>query len=215
MAASDDSTTAPAPLRSQGSVIFVKLAPAHSGDDYDDHGNPDEQQQQQLLQSRAEPSAAGGDTGSAAAGAGSSGGLLATVVKFAALPAADPMRAPAPPSSGNSSPAQGESSPSASTAGGPRVGQIAPLKRPLRAPPAAPLRVLIVDDIPFNQKALHMQLKIALGAATAATTVFDFAADGEKAVQMMQKAATTSMGAYHIVWMDLQVWSTLFLGVMI
>jgi hypothetical protein len=183
------SSTLPNAPRPPPAVVSVKLRETLD-DDGDDH----------LAQRPADSGASGGGRGTPA-----------TVVQFAAAHASDPVRAPSPPSSGNSSPISGESSPSAST-GGLRVGQIAPLKRPLRAPPASPLRVLIVDDIPFNQKALHMQLKIALGAATAATTVFDFAADGEKAVQMLQKAATTSMGAYHIVWMDLQVWTTLFWG---
>lgn len=63
------------------------------------------------------------------------------------------------------------------------------------------LRMLIVDDLKFNQKALHLQLK---QAAAGAQVEIDFASDGQQAVDAVQKAAFDNK-PYHIVWMDLQV----------
>jgi CheY-like chemotaxis protein len=74
----------------------------------------------------------------------------------------------------------------------------------LAPPSSSSLRVLIVDDIKFNQKALQMQLKGVLGSSVAAVTVFDFADDGAQAFEMVQQAAAEGR-PYHVVWMDLLV----------
>jgi CheY-like chemotaxis protein len=71
--------------------------------------------------------------------------------------------------------------------------------------PAISLRMLIVDDMPFNQKALHMQLRSALGTANAALTSFDFADDGAQAVALVKAAKAGTQGPYDLIWMDLHM----------
>jgi CheY-like chemotaxis protein len=118
-----------------------------------------------------------------------------------------PLRSPDGPSVSNVSPSTSSSSPAQSLSSNTSLSPVTPnsSNRMLSGLPAISLRMLIVDDMPFNQKALHMQLRSALGTANAALTSFDFADDGAQAVALVKAAKAGTQGPYDLIWMDLHM----------